>query len=119
MVQLKKMFNNRVIVDTVYMANPKMMSIDILTADYLVYIQQQLNYVKTLHGARLFGDWELHKIERMLEYFESRLTTPMDKLDMFRRDFKVFVDEHDRRRGTNFLETFPKMKDFYTLCEKS
>jgi hypothetical protein len=43
----------------------------------------------------------------------------MDKLDMFRRDFKVFVDEHDRRRGTNFLETFPKMKDFYTLCEKS
>lgn len=119
MVQLKKTFNNRVIVDTVYMANPKMMSIDILPADYLIYIQQQLNYVKTLHGARLFGDWELHKIERILEYFESRLADPMDKLDMFRRDFKVFVDEHDHRRGTNFLETFPKMKDFYTLCEKS
>jgi len=24
-----------------------------------------------------------------------------------------FVDEHDIRRGTNFLETFPELKEFY------
>jgi len=119
MVKLKKAFDNRITIDTVYMANPKLMSIDILPKDFLIYIQQQLKYVKILYQKKLFNDWELHKIQRTLEYFESRLADPMDKLDMFRRDFKVFVDEHDRRRGTNFLETFPKMKDFYTLCEQS
>ena len=33
-----------------------------------------------------------------------------------RRDFKIFVDEHDRRRGTNFLETFPELTEFYNHC---
>jgi hypothetical protein len=31
-----------------------------------------------------------------------------------RKDFIAFVDEHDKRRGTNFLETFPEMKNFYS-----
>ena len=30
-----------------------------------------------------------------------------------RSDFVKFVDEHDLRRGTNFLETFPGMTEFY------
>jgi hypothetical protein len=34
-----------------------------------------------------------------------------------RKDFAIFVDEHDRRRGTNFLETFPELGDFYTMCK--
>ena len=28
-------------------------------------------------------------------------------------DFVAFVDEHDKRRGTNFLETFPEFAEFY------
>ena len=32
-------------------------------------------------------------------------------------DFVKFVDEHDRRRGTNFLETFPELGEFYTFCK--
>jgi len=30
-----------------------------------------------------------------------------------RSDFIIFVDEHDRRRGTNFLKTFPEMEEEY------
>ena len=30
-----------------------------------------------------------------------------------REDFVKFVDEHDKRRGTNFLETFPELTNFY------
>ena len=30
-----------------------------------------------------------------------------------RKDFIKFVDEHDKRRGTNFLKTFPEMEEFY------
>jgi hypothetical protein len=28
------------------------------------------------------------------------------------------VDEHDKRRGTNFLETFPELESFYNKCKK-
>lgn len=117
--KLKKEFPGRMGVDTSYMANPKCMTIDVLDESFMVYIKQQLNYVKIMYDQGLYDDWELHKMERLQDYFQSRLNNPMISLDMFRRDFKIFVDEHDRRRKTNFLQTFPKMQEFYDLCSKS
>ena len=35
-------------------------------------------------------------------------------VDQSRKDFVKFVDEHVKRRGTNFLETFPEYQQFYT-----
>jgi hypothetical protein len=34
-----------------------------------------------------------------------------------RFNFYKFVNEHDKRRGTNFLETFPEYKEFYDSCK--
>ena len=117
--KLKKKFPERVHIDTSYMANPRCMTIDILPKEFMIYIQQQLQYVKIMHDQGIYNDWELHKMERLQDYFQSRLESPSPQIDMLRRDFKVFVDEHDRRRGTDFLKTFPKMKDFYSLCTQS
>jgi hypothetical protein len=36
-----------------------------------------------------------------------------ENLNQNRIDFVKFVDEHDLRRGTNFIKTFPEMEDFY------
>ena len=30
-----------------------------------------------------------------------------------RRDFALYIDEFDKRRGKNFLETFPEMEEEY------
>jgi len=30
----------------------------------------------------------------------------------------IKFDEFDKRRGKNFLETFPEMEDFYNLCKR-
>ena len=116
---LKRKHNNRISVDTSYMANPQALTIDILTEDYLPVIYAQMRYIQRLQEQGLFNDWESLKIVRLHDYFVSRLSNPKKDLDMFRRDFAVFVDEHDRRRGTNFLETFPSMKGFYQLCKTS
>ena len=35
-----------------------------------------------------------------------------------RKDFIKFVDEYDQRRGTNFVETFPQLKEFYVRNKK-
>jgi hypothetical protein len=40
-----------------------------------------------------------------------------DWLERQRKDFILFIDEYDKRRGKNFLKTFPEMKDFYNLCK--
>ena len=32
-------------------------------------------------------------------------------------DFYRFFNEHDRRRGTDFLKTFPEMKTWWDECK--
>jgi hypothetical protein len=46
---------------------------------------------------------------------ESAIYTP-EKLLEGKRDFFNWFTEYDRRRGTNFLETFPELEDFYFEC---
>ena len=63
---------------------------------------------------KLVFDFEIEKLRRFKEYLESephageKLHVPTARLD-----FKKFVDEHDRRRGTNFVQTFPEFEEFY------
>jgi hypothetical protein len=40
-----------------------------------------------------------------------------DKLKLDRADFYRFFSEHDRRRDTNFLKTFPEMREFRQECK--
>ena len=39
-------------------------------------------------------------------------------MNINRNNFVKFVDEHDLRRGTNFLETFPEFEQVYTKWKK-
>ena len=41
-----------------------------------------------------------------------------ETLNKTRRDFYNFITAHDKRRGTNFQETFPELVDFYNDCKK-
>ena len=61
-----------------------------------------------------FFDFEQEKVRRMTDMF----TNNKDWLTKQRKDFVLFIDEYDKRRGKNFIETFPEMEDFYNLCKK-
>ena len=52
------------------------------------------------------------EIRRMTNMF----TDNQDWLSKQRKDFVLFIDEYDKRRGKNFIETFPEMEDFYWTC---
>jgi hypothetical protein len=41
--------------------------------------------------------------------------SPQD-LNLRRADFYRFFSEHDRRRGTDFLKTFPEMRAWWDQC---
>jgi hypothetical protein len=60
-----------------------------------------------------FTQTEYEKFQRVIRWIEqNRYQGDMMKVN--RKDFVKFVDEHDLRRGTNFLETFPELsKDYW------
>ena len=64
-----------------------------------------------------FFDFEIEKMRRFMDYIKAGPhEAERINVDVSRRDFKSFVDEHDRRRGTNFKKTFPELEEFYNLC---
>jgi hypothetical protein len=67
------------------------------------------------HG---FYDFEIDRLERVIEFMKTG-PHPGDNIDLAtaRRDFAIFVDEHDKRRKTNFKETFPNFEEFYLKCK--
>ena len=62
-----------------------------------------------------FKDFEIQKMLRNLAVWRN------DKNDntQNKQNFYAFFTEHDRRRGTNFLNTFPEMEDFWMECKNS
>ena len=65
-----------------------------------------------------YENLEIHKIQRIKTLFQESLEKELSTQDIInRKDFVAFVDEHDKRRGTNFLETFPEMEKFYNYCK--
>ena len=108
-------------IDIPYLNNPQHQIVGLLTSDFMSYLDSQLKFMMDHRNIpRLgFGNLEIHKLERIKTMFSNYLENPMPELTRHRNDFAAFVDEHDRRRGTNFLETFPELKGFYKLCKYS
>lgn len=58
---------------------------------------------------------EIDQLKRLIDY----TFTKEPELEKNRKDFVLFVDEADRRRGHNFKETFPELEDFYNICRNT
>lgn len=116
---------NPVSIDVPYLRWPPHQSIFILTPDYLKHLEDQVTHMYLNkeqaywpplcgHG---FYENEINKMER-LYYVAKDDPRNMEEINQNRKDFVLFVDEHDRRRGTNFLATFPEMEEFYKRCKQ-
>jgi hypothetical protein len=55
-------------------------------------------------------------MQRALDWMRE----PQDTVEVnsARADFYRFFSEHDRRRNTNFIETFPEMTTFWQECKQ-
>ena len=62
-----------------------------------------------------FGSLEVDKFRRVVKYMETTEYSA-EKIAEGRRDFHSWFTEYDRRRGTDFLSTFPELADFYEAC---
>lgn len=139
-LSLKREFNRPgehycgVFLDTPYLRHPSHQSIFTMTEPLLPYMEDQITYMyqnpersewrPLVHNG--FYQWEIDKLRRI--YYVAEYLFKKDKPEdpqfdaetrRNRRDFAVFVDEHDRRRGTDFKATFPELAEFYETCRNS
>jgi hypothetical protein len=104
--------NRSISVDIPYLDNPTWMSVRILPTDYIPMLLKQVDYMKSNHcDGKGFQDWEIAKLER-IQYLIKE-----NPEQVWLKDFGLFFDEHDKRRGTNFLETFPELANLYNYCK--
>lgn len=117
--------NTALTIDTTILRYPAHQNLSILTDDLKVNLDRAMLYMREkqegkngnpyYHG---FYDFECSRLERLIEFMKTG-PHPGDgiNLESARKDFAAFVDEHDRRRGTDFAQTFPGLMGFYNLCK--
>lgn len=59
-----------------------------------------------------FSQVEYEKFRRVVDYMESTVYSD-EQIQQGKSDFYNWFTELDLRRGTDFLATFPEMKNFY------
>jgi len=64
------------------------------------------------------GRFYIEEIDQVNRLCDFMMVESLDKksLQRDRRDFGLFIQEYDKRRGTNFYQTFPELSSFYKEC---
>lgn len=72
--------------------------------------------VNSPHRSGRFYLEEVDQVNRLIEYGDN--TYPMEKTVELRMDFYKFFKEYDKRKGTNIVDIFPMMSDYWKHCEE-
>jgi hypothetical protein len=116
---------NPMLLDIPYLRYPEHQSVFIMDEEQLNMLKEQVTFMyKNLENK----DWpdtinrgffvnEAEKLKRIYTMVEHSIKNPTEYTEQNRKDFAVFVLEHDKRRGTNFSETFPELSDFLRKCK--
>jgi hypothetical protein len=64
-----------------------------------------------------FKPYEILKIKRDLAIMQEVL--PKETLELNKINFYMFITEHDKRRQTKFIDTFPELKMYWKECVKA
>jgi len=105
-----------ILLDTSYLRYPKHQSVKLLLPEHKELILKNAERALYL-GVPIFTnkhmgmtEVETEKIKRIHDWAISESN---GEIKEDRKNFVKFVDEHDKRRGTNFLNTFPELEEFY------
>ncbi len=112
--------NQRFNFDTPYLKEPPHWMINILPNEFNGFMDSHLKFMKdhlrSLEMPHGFDSLEIEKFKRVADYMLTNPVKP-ESIQQGRRDFYTFFNEHDRRRKTNFAETFPDYSEFMSLCK--
>ena len=106
--------------DTPYLKEPLQYDMHILPKEeYLPYFDKILKFIEDNMDEAdrtKFSSLEYERFRRVRDYFAT-VQYEQHRVDEGQVDFYNWFREYDRRRGTNFLPTFPEMAEFWALCK--
>ena len=122
---LRKIYSKtyqRVWFDTPVLKQPTWQSLQLLPESYADQLENlwgcMLGQLETaedpFHG---FKDYELQRLDRDIAWMRDGQKLDTAYVNKNKADFYQFFSEHDKRRSTDFLKTFPEMKDFWNECK--
>ena len=111
----------RVRFDTPFLKEPLQYDMNLLPKEeFMPYMTSHLDFILANlddKNRSKFSELEYEKFLRVVKYMESSIYTP-EKLKEGKRDFFNWFTEYDRRRGTDFQNTFPDLVKFYNDCKQ-
>ena len=84
-----------------------------------VYQQRLVTWLEHWADSDVIHEHEVNHTQRLIDYLDVVKTPHSEAFDRDKllNDFKQFHTQYDQRRGKNFCETFPELKEWYnTLC---
>ena len=115
--------HRRIFFDLPYLRHPAWQSLNILPEgmavsyfeDCLQFMEEnKYNSQKASYG---FSDFQINKMNRLIDVTKKTKVSP-EKLKKNRINFYRFFKEHDLRRGTDLVKTFPELADFWLECKQ-
>ena len=109
----------RVWFNTPVLREPAWQSLQLLPESYAQQLEAARDFMlanltteaNPLHG---FKDYEVARLERDIAWMREGQSKDNS---LAKADFYRFFSEHDKRRGTDFLKTFPEMRSWWAECE--
>lgn len=111
----------RVWFDIPLLRQPSWQQITLLPESYQRIHEQNIEYMRQHQedtdaekkDYAAFKDFEIQKMLRNLAYWRKHA----ENNNTQKKNFYAFFSEHDRRRLTNFEQTFPEMQEFWQECK--
>jgi len=116
-----RFWQHPVLLDTSYLNHPVHMSVKLLNDEHRKLVlnnaETALFYSVSVFDNEHMGltEIEVGKIKRIYDWIIS--DDFKFNIDSERKSFVNFVDEHDRRRNTNFIKSFPELENFYNTIK--
>jgi organic radical activating enzyme len=123
-LSMRKRFSTtyqRVWFDTPLLRKPSWQSLQILPPVYAGVLERVADWMEMnletaenpFHG---FKDYEVQRMRRDIDWMKEGSKLDPEYVKLQRADFYRFFNEHDKRRKTDFLTTFPEMREFWNEC---
>ena len=121
---LRKIYSTtyqRVWFDTPVLRQPTWQSLQLLPESYVDQLEQLWAWMirqteRSEEPFQGFKDYEIARLDRDIVWMRDGQKLSKEYIDRNKADFYKFFAEHDRRRGTDFLEIFPEMKSWWQEC---